>query len=104
MKKLVLRGLMIHHPLSAGVSPVEHRSDDSDGPEHPPRARSSRAATAVGLAATLTWLCVFYLPAVLIVATGGITFHVIRMMVGASGIEPPTTTMSRWCSTTELRA
>ena len=25
-------------------------------------------------------------------------------MVGASGIEPPTTTMSRWCSTTELRA
>ena len=27
-----------------------------------------------------------------------------RKMVGASGIEPPTTTMSRWCSTTELRA
>ena len=25
-------------------------------------------------------------------------------MVGASGIEPPTTTMSRWCSTAELRA
>lgn len=25
-------------------------------------------------------------------------------MVGTSGIEPPTTTMSRWCSTTELRA
>jgi hypothetical protein len=25
-------------------------------------------------------------------------------LVGASGIEPPTTTMSRWCSTTELRA
>jgi RecA-family ATPase len=27
-----------------------------------------------------------------------------RPLVGASGIEPPTTTMSRWCSTTELRA
>jgi hypothetical protein len=25
-------------------------------------------------------------------------------VVGTSGIEPPTTTMSRWCSTTELRA
>ena len=28
----------------------------------------------------------------------------VKIMVGASGIEPPTTTMSRWCSTTELRA
>ena len=28
----------------------------------------------------------------------------LEKMVGASGIEPPTTTMSRWCSTTELRA
>ena len=28
----------------------------------------------------------------------------IKRMVGTSGIEPPTTTMSRWCSTTELRA
>ena len=27
-----------------------------------------------------------------------------RRVVGASGIEPPTPTMSRWCSTTELRA
>ena len=27
-----------------------------------------------------------------------------EVLVGASGIEPPTTTMSRWCSTTELRA
>lgn len=25
-------------------------------------------------------------------------------MVGTSGVEPPTTTMSRWCSTAELRA
>jgi multidrug efflux pump len=28
----------------------------------------------------------------------------VEHLVGASGIEPPTTTMSRWCSTTELRA
>ena len=34
----------------------------------------------------------------------GSFFNNDEELVGASGIEPPTTTMSRWCSTTELRA
>ena len=27
-----------------------------------------------------------------------------RLLVGAGGLEPPTPTVSRWCSTAELRA